>query len=155
MRGVIHCGIFAVLLGLAAWAPHRGIDRRGGRHLGVLIVTERASAIRLPIRREGRERRVSYQGDASVDMAGTVAPSGAVKVSIRLGDKGANGTGRLSDKPARALAAPARTAAVPAAGRPNGARVRSRDHALTPSASRMFASGALDTQCAATAAPAA
>ena len=40
--------------------------------------------------------RVSYQGDASVDMAGTVAPSGSVKVSIRLGDKGANGTGRLS-----------------------------------------------------------
>ena len=42
--------------------------------------------------------QVSYQGDAAVNLAGTVAPNGAVKVSIRLGDKGANGTGRLSDK---------------------------------------------------------
>ena len=29
-------------------------------------------------------------------MAGTVSPNGAVKVSIRLGDKGADGTGHLS-----------------------------------------------------------
>ena len=40
--------------------------------------------------------QVRYTGDAAVNMAGTVAPNGAVKVSIRLGDKGANGTGRLS-----------------------------------------------------------
>jgi hypothetical protein len=39
---------------------------------------------------------VSYQGDASVDLSGTVAPSGLVKVNIKLGDKGANGTGQLS-----------------------------------------------------------
>ncbi len=30
-------------------------------------------------------------------MTGTVSPSGAVKVSIRMGDKGAQGTGRLSE----------------------------------------------------------
>jgi hypothetical protein len=39
---------------------------------------------------------VRYQGDASVNFNGTVAPNGAVRVSIRLGEQGANGTGRLS-----------------------------------------------------------
>ena len=40
--------------------------------------------------------QVRYQGDASVNFNGTVEPSGAVKVSIRLGEQGASGTGRLS-----------------------------------------------------------
>ena len=39
---------------------------------------------------------VSYAGDAKVDMSGTVDANGAVTVRIRLSDKGANGTGRLS-----------------------------------------------------------
>jgi hypothetical protein len=39
---------------------------------------------------------VSYAGDAKVDMSGTVDANGAVAVRIRLGDKGANGSGRLS-----------------------------------------------------------
>lgn len=63
----------------------------------VLIVTEQGEcdpAYRYVVK--VANGRVSYQSDASVDMAGTVAPSGAVKVSIRLGDKSANGTGRLS-----------------------------------------------------------
>jgi hypothetical protein len=41
-------------------------------------------------------RRVMNSVVFSALLAGTVAPNGAVKVSIRLGDKGANGTGRLS-----------------------------------------------------------
>jgi hypothetical protein len=41
---------------------------------------------------------VSYRGETSADMSGTVSSSGAVKVSIRLGEHGANGTGRLSAK---------------------------------------------------------
>ena len=32
----------------------------------------------------------------AIDLAGTVAPDGAAKVSIKAGDKGASGTGRLS-----------------------------------------------------------
>ncbi len=38
---------------------------------------------------------VRYQGDTAVSFNGTVEPSGAVKVNIRLGEQGANGTGRL------------------------------------------------------------
>ena len=45
--------------------------------------------------------KVRYQGDASVNMSGTITPAGAVKVDIRLGDKGANGTGRLSGNAGR------------------------------------------------------
>ncbi len=40
--------------------------------------------------------RVRYRGDAKVDFRGSVEPSGAVKVSIWVGDQGANGTGRLT-----------------------------------------------------------
>ena len=39
---------------------------------------------------------VRYTGETSVNMSGTVAPSGAVKVSIKFGDQSAGGTGRLS-----------------------------------------------------------
>jgi len=40
--------------------------------------------------------QVRYQGDAAVNFNGTVEPSGAVKVNIRLGEQGASGTGRLN-----------------------------------------------------------
>ncbi len=40
--------------------------------------------------------QIRYAGDASLNMAGTVAPDGAVRVSIRLGNKGANGSGQLT-----------------------------------------------------------
>jgi hypothetical protein len=40
--------------------------------------------------------RVTYRGDAAVDLAGTVAPSGAVKVTIKVGEQGANGTGHIA-----------------------------------------------------------
>lgn len=40
--------------------------------------------------------QVRYNGEAAVNMTGTVAPNGAVRVSIKMGDQGANGTGRLS-----------------------------------------------------------
>lgn len=99
MRGVIHCGIFAVLLaGLAGMgAPSEASAAEVDGTWSLLIVTEKGEcdpAYRYVVK--VANGRVSYQGDASVDMAGTVAPNGAVKVSIRLGDKGANGTGRLS-----------------------------------------------------------
>lgn len=39
---------------------------------------------------------VRYRCDTSVSFNGTVEPSGAVKVSIRVGEQGANGTGHLT-----------------------------------------------------------
>ena len=39
---------------------------------------------------------VSYQGAAAVNLDGTVASNGAVNVSIKFGEKGANGSGHLS-----------------------------------------------------------
>ena len=40
--------------------------------------------------------QVRYQGDTAVNLSGTVAPNGAVKVSIKFGGQSANGNGRLS-----------------------------------------------------------
>ena len=89
-------------------------------------------------------------------MNGTVDANGAVTVRIRLGEKGANGTGRLSGTTGSGTwHGAAANDTAPGAGKPSGARVRYRDHTLTQSAARLFASGALDTPCAASAAPAA
>jgi hypothetical protein len=63
----------------------------------VLIITEKGDcdrAYRYPL--AVSDGHVRYTGDAGADVSGTVNPAGAVKVSIRLGDKGANGTGHLS-----------------------------------------------------------
>ncbi len=40
--------------------------------------------------------RVAYAGNASIDLSGTVAANGAVKVNISKGDQSAAGTGKLS-----------------------------------------------------------
>ena len=65
----------------------------------VLIITEKGECDR-DYRYEVRvaNGQISYAGDAGVDMAGTVAPDGALKVSIKLGERGASGTGRLSTR---------------------------------------------------------
>ena len=102
MRHVRNSALFAVLLlgliGLISLgAPSKASATDVDGTWSVLIITEKGecdAAYRYAVKVENG--RVSYQGDASVDMAGTVAPNGAVKVSIRLGEKGANGTGRLS-----------------------------------------------------------
>ena len=63
----------------------------------VLIITEKGDcdrAYRYPL--AVSDGQVRYTGDAGADVSGTVNSGGAVKVSIRLGDKGANGTGHLS-----------------------------------------------------------
>ena len=63
----------------------------------VLIVTEagqcdRAYRYALVI----RDGRVSYEGEAAVDVAGNVAGNGAVSVRVSAGSQHADGTGRLS-----------------------------------------------------------
>jgi hypothetical protein len=63
----------------------------------VLIITEKGDcdrAYRYPL--AVANGQVRYTGDAGANVSGTVSASGTVKVSIRLGDKGANGSGRLS-----------------------------------------------------------
>ncbi|MBI2716717.1 MAG: hypothetical protein HYX37_20060 [Rhizobiales bacterium] len=102
MRHVRNSALFAaLLLGLAGLAsmgtPSEVSAAEVDGTWSVLIITEKGecdAAYRYAVKIANGQ--VSYAGDASVDMAGTVAPNGAVKVNLRLGDKGANGTGRLS-----------------------------------------------------------
>lgn len=99
MRRVMNPVVFAaLLLGWAIAANPSSAHAAGyDGSWSVLIITEKGDCDRAY--RYGvkvANGRVSYSGDASVDMNGTVSRSGAVKVSIRLGGKGANGTGRLS-----------------------------------------------------------
>jgi len=62
----------------------------------VLIVTERGSCGRAYLDNVNVSHgHVAYRGYAPIKMAGTVAPNGLVKVSIKAGQQGANGTGRL------------------------------------------------------------
>ena len=63
----------------------------------VVIITEKGSCDRAYSYNVNISHgRVIYSGGAPVHLAGTVTPDGAVKVNISAGDKGANGTGRLS-----------------------------------------------------------
>lgn len=84
----------AILLALVPWpvaaATHDG-------NWSVLIITEKGDcdrAYRYPL--AVADGQVRYTGDAGANVSGTVSPAGAVKVSIRLGDKGASGSGHLS-----------------------------------------------------------
>ena len=96
-RGLPTAAVAALLLGMAA-APRAVQAASVDGNWSVLVITEKGDcdrAYRYAVK--VADGRVAYSGDAAVDMNGTVSPSGAVKVSIRLGEKGANGTGRLSD----------------------------------------------------------
>lgn len=77
-----------------------GQPARAAGHDGnwsVLIITEKGDcdrAYRYPL--AVADGHVRYTGDSSANVQGTVSSGGAVRVSIRLGDKGANGSGQLS-----------------------------------------------------------
>jgi hypothetical protein len=90
---------FAALLTGAAFAgppPATAAATLDGKW-SVLIITEKGECDR-GYRYEVKvaNGHVNYAGDASLDMNGTVTPNGLVKVSIRLGSKGAEGIGHLS-----------------------------------------------------------
>src|SRR5882762_1018226 len=97
MRAAVKAAVFAAfLLALTAAkspalaAPHDG-------NWSVLIITEKGDcdrAYRYPL--AVADGQVRYTGEAGANVAGTVSAGGAVKVSIRMGDKGANGSGHLS-----------------------------------------------------------
>ena len=99
MRQIIAHSVLAVL-GLGLILPASISARATAAHDGnwsVLIVTEQGGCDRgYRYNVNINNGHVSYQGDASVDLNGTVAPNGAVKVNIKFGDSGANGSGQLS-----------------------------------------------------------
>lgn len=79
-----------LLTGQAQAAPHDG-------RWSVLVITEKGScdqAYRYEVAID--DGKVSYAGREQVDFSGTVAAGGAVRVSIRLGEQGATGSGKLS-----------------------------------------------------------
>ena len=99
MRRMMRLALLAGLLaGVAASAhPAPGHAAAFDGNWSVLIVTEKGDCdrgYRYPI--NVANGRVKYTGQAGVNVSGTVAPNGAVQVSIRMGDAGADGTGRLS-----------------------------------------------------------
>jgi hypothetical protein len=85
-----------ILASVALSAPAANAVVRDGIW-SVLIITEKGECDR-GYRYEVKvvNGHISYNGDAAIDLAGTVTPDGATKVSIKAGDKGASGTGRLS-----------------------------------------------------------
>jgi hypothetical protein len=99
MRRVVKSALLtALLLGLAAAAqPSAALAAPQDGNWSVLIVTEKGDCDRGY--RYGvtiADGRVNYQGDASVNLTGTGAPNGTVSVSIKIGEQGASGTGRLT-----------------------------------------------------------
>jgi hypothetical protein len=99
MRRVINLVIFSALLAGAALvgSPPAAFAATQGGNWSVLIITDKGDCdrgYRYGLRVSNG--RVSYRGDSAIDLAGTVASNGVVNVSIKLGDKGANGTGHLT-----------------------------------------------------------
>ncbi len=99
MRNVIiPAATAAVLLGIGfLGAPSQASATTApDGHWSVLIITDKGEcdrAYRYALK--VANGHVSYDGNGGVKMAGTVAPNGLVNVSIKLGDKGASGTGHL------------------------------------------------------------
>ena len=89
--------VFSTVLAGMAWSgPAANAAVRDGIW-SVLIITEKGECDRgYRYEVEVANGRISYHGDSAIALAGTVTPDGATKVSIKAGEKGASGTGRLS-----------------------------------------------------------
>src|SRR3989440_2794693 len=91
--------MFAGLALVSAFAPEPAAARTNyDGNWSVLIVTssgpcDRAYRYGLSI----RDGRVFYEGSASVNVDGRVAPNGRVQVRVWAGSRSANGAGRLSN----------------------------------------------------------
>ena len=97
MRCAVNDAFFAVLLLAAAAAKSPALAAAHDGNWSVLIITEKGDcdrAYRYPLGVAGGQ--VRYTGEAGANVSGTISSGGAVKVSIRMGDKGASGTGQLS-----------------------------------------------------------
>jgi hypothetical protein len=94
----VSLSLAACLLGAAALMPAQAAARMNfDGNWSVLIVTksgpcDQAYRYGLSI----RDGRVSYEGSAPVNVAGSVANNGVVKVRVWAGSQSANGAGRLA-----------------------------------------------------------
>jgi phage tail sheath gpL-like len=98
MRSILKTAAVAALLAGVAFAgkPSAASAVHDGAW-SVLIITEKGDcdrAYRYALK--VADGQVRYDGNASVNMAGTVTPTGVVQVSIKMGGKGANGSGHLT-----------------------------------------------------------
>jgi hypothetical protein len=97
MPNALKTAFFAfALLGLTA-ASRPAVAAGHDGNWSVLIITEKGDcdrAYRYPL--AVSDGQVRYAGEAGANVSGTVTPAGAVKVAIRMGDKGASGSGHLS-----------------------------------------------------------
>ena len=97
MRRVGNSALLAALLLAAAATPPAALAASQDGNWSVLIITEKGDCDRgYRYSVNVSNGRVSYQGDAAVNLTGTVATNGIVKVSIKLGEQGASGSGRLT-----------------------------------------------------------
>lgn len=86
---------FVLAVAIAVGAPAHAAPHDG--RWSVVVITEKGDcdqAYRYEVAID--DGKVSYAGREQVDFSGTVAAGGAVRVSIRLGDQGATGSGKLS-----------------------------------------------------------
>ena len=82
--------------GLVA-APPAAFAATHDGNWSVLVITEKGTCDKAYRYSVGvTNGQVRYQGESAVNFNGTVSSNGAVKVNIRLGEQGANGTGRLT-----------------------------------------------------------
>ncbi len=99
MRRVVTMAILPALplvWAIAGGAPAASAAAQDG-NWSVLIITEKGDCDRgYRYNVNVANGRVVYTGDAAVNLSGTVAPNGVVKVSIKIGEQGANGAGHLS-----------------------------------------------------------
>jgi len=96
-RIILLAGVLSGLL--AAAAPGRAVAASFDGNWSVLIITESGNcdvAYRYEVKVGGG--RVTYIGDAAINLSGTVSSGGAVKVGISKGSQNANASGRLSAK---------------------------------------------------------
>ena len=97
MQRAVNAAFFAVFLLAVAGARSPALAAPHDGNWSVLIVTEKGDCdrgYRYPL--TIADGQVRYAGESGANVSGTVSSGGAVRVSIRLGDKGANGSGHLS-----------------------------------------------------------
>lgn len=96
LRPLILTAAAAFGLGLVATTPASTAATHDGSW-SVLVITEKGTCDRAYRYSVGvANGQVRYQGDAAVNFNGSVAPNGAVRVNIRIGEQGADGVGRLT-----------------------------------------------------------
>jgi hypothetical protein len=78
-------------------APDRAQTASYDGTWSLLVITESGTcdrAYRYPLKIQ--DGKVRYEGEAGVEVSGNVSANGAVNASVRRGEQGATGTGRLT-----------------------------------------------------------